>query len=658
MNRTARDPLRRTALAFAILFLAAATAPVAAQSSVSIVKATNGQDANSPPGPVVTVGSTVTWTYEVTAGGRDVSNIAVTDDQGVTVTCPFTSLLAGTSMTCTASGIAVLGQNANIGTVNALEAGVPVSASDPSHYYGQPAGLITLVKATNGQDANLPPGPVLAVGAAVNWTYVVTNTGTQSITNVAVTDDQGVTVTCPFTSLSAGSSMTCTASGTAQAGQYTNVGIVTATHPVSGTIVATDPSHYFGQSANFDFGDAPDSYGTTFASNGARHVLGTNVYLGACVDAELDGQPSAGANGDDTNVGTSAFGTCAVAGADEDGVTFNNSLRVGQTASITVVANASCTLSAWIDFNANGNFSDSSDNLFPGGTVLVAGSNSLTFTVPSTAVAGATYARFRCTTDGVVGPVGPARDGEVEDYKVTIVAFDFGDAPDSYGTTLASNGARHVLGTNVYLGACVDAELNGQPSAGANGDDTNVGTSAFGTCAVAGADEDGVTFNNSLRVGQTASITVVANASCTLSAWIDFNANGNFSDSSDNLFPGGTVLVAGSNSLTFTVPSTAVAGAAYARFRCTTDGVVGPVGAALDGEVEDYKVTILTPPVTTSVPTLSEWGLVVLSALLVVSGLFYTRRRKRVSSALYRGRPYRIVKRNNQQPDDRHTNTA
>jgi hypothetical protein len=422
LNRTAKDSLRRTALAFSILFLIAATAPVAAQSSVSIVKATNGQDANSAPGPVVTVGSTVTWTYVVTAGGRDVTNIAVTDDQGVTVTCPFTSLLAGTSMTCTASGIAVPGQYANIGTVNARDAGGPVFASDPSHYYGQPAGLITLVKATNGQDANLPPGPVLAVGAAVNWTYAVTNTGTQSITNVAVTDDQGVVVTCPQNTLAVNASMTCTASGTAQAGQYTNVGTVTATHPVFGTIVATDPSHYFGQSENFDFGDAPDSYGTNFASNGARHLLGTNVYLGACVDAELDGQPSANANGDDTNVGTSAFGTCAVAGADEDGVTFNNALTVGQTATITVVANAACTLSAWIDFNANGNFSDSSDNLFPGGTVLVAGSNSLTFTVPSTAVAGATYARFRCTTDGVVGPVGPARDGEVEDYKVTLVA--------------------------------------------------------------------------------------------------------------------------------------------------------------------------------------------------------------------------------------------
>src|SRR5438046_8082849 len=39
---------------------------------------------------------------------------------------------------------------------------------------------------------------------------------------------------------------------------------------------------------------------------------------------------------------------------------------------------------------------------------------------------------------------------------VTIVEADFGDAPDSYGTTLASNGARHRLAPGVQLGALID----------------------------------------------------------------------------------------------------------------------------------------------------------------------------------------------------------
>jgi uncharacterized repeat protein (TIGR01451 family) len=408
----------RTLGVLAALFLIAAASPLRAQSGVTLVKSTNGQDANSAPGPIVAAGSTVTWTYVVTAGSRDLTSVAVTDDQGVTVSCPATTVLAGSSMICTASGIATAGQYTNVGTVNALESGVPVSASDSSHYYGQPPGLFTLVKSTNGQDANLPPGPTIAVGAAVNWTYVVTNGGSNTITAVAVTDDQGVVVSCPQNTIAAGQSMTCTASGVATAGQYTNVGTATATDPIAGALVASDPSHYFGQSNDLDYGDAPDTYGTTFAANGASHLLGTGVFLGACVDAELDGQPSAGSSGDDTAAGT-AYGNCAVAGDDEDGVTFNGALTAGQSGAVTVVANAPCTLSAWIDFNGNGVF-DTAEMLFPGGTALASGSNPLTFPVPPGAVAGPAYARFRCTTDGEVPPTGSARDGEVEDYTVAI----------------------------------------------------------------------------------------------------------------------------------------------------------------------------------------------------------------------------------------------
>ncbi len=74
-----------------------------------------------------------------------------------------------------------------------------VQDTDPSHYLGQsdeePA--IDVEKATDGQDADLPPGPTLSAGDPVTWTYVVTNVGNVTLSNVAVTDDQGETVTCP-----------------------------------------------------------------------------------------------------------------------------------------------------------------------------------------------------------------------------------------------------------------------------------------------------------------------------------------------------------------------------------------------------------------------------------------------------------------------------
>ena len=110
------------------------------------------------------------------------------------------------------------------------------------------ASAVQIVKSTNGQDANEAPGPTLVVGSAVTWTYVVTNTGTVPLTNVVVRDDRNVTVTCPATTVAVGQSMTCRGTGVATAGQYRNVGTVTANSGTS-TVSDTDASHYFGQAA-------------------------------------------------------------------------------------------------------------------------------------------------------------------------------------------------------------------------------------------------------------------------------------------------------------------------------------------------------------------------------------------------------------------------
>ncbi len=89
-------------------------------------------------------------------------------------------------------------------------------------------------------------------------------------------------------------------------------------------------------------------------------------------------------------------------------------------ADITVWANAACTLSAWIDFDGDGDWDDTYDELFPGGKALDIRYNYLSFAVPYNATPGGTFARFRCTTDGPVSYTGEASDGEVEDYATVI----------------------------------------------------------------------------------------------------------------------------------------------------------------------------------------------------------------------------------------------
>jgi hypothetical protein len=216
--------------------------------SISIEKATNGEDADTPTGPMILVGDPVNWTYVVTnTNGTVLTNVVVTDDKGVTVSCPKTTLAVGEEMTCTANGTAEAGQYANIGTVvGTPPVGSNVTDTDPSHYFGV-APSIDIEKATNGEDADAPTGPSIPVGDSVVWTYVVENTGNVDLSNVVVTDDKLGAINCPKTTLAVGESMTCTANGTAMAGQYSNLGTVVGTPPVGPNVTDSDPSHYYGE---------------------------------------------------------------------------------------------------------------------------------------------------------------------------------------------------------------------------------------------------------------------------------------------------------------------------------------------------------------------------------------------------------------------------
>jgi hypothetical protein len=109
--------------------------------SIEIEKSTNGEDADSAPGPEVEVGSPVAWEYRLTnTGTLNLTGIVVGDDQGVTVTCSETSLAPEASMTCTGAGVAVLGQYSNVGTATANWTSPTgtgtVTDTDVSHYLG------------------------------------------------------------------------------------------------------------------------------------------------------------------------------------------------------------------------------------------------------------------------------------------------------------------------------------------------------------------------------------------------------------------------------------------------------------------------------------------------------------------------------------------
>jgi hypothetical protein len=215
--------------------------------SIRLKKLVNGEDADLPPGPPFQVGGSLLWTYLVTnTGDVPLTQIAVVDDRGVAVTCPKSVLQPAESMTCTGSGTVQAGAYKNVGTATGQPPqGPAVTASDPCHYTGYAAGL-TLKKSVNGEDANTPPGPMVPEGSALSWTYLVTNTGTIALAQVAVVDDHGVEINCPKTTLQPAESMTCTGKGVAVAGQYANLGTAAGLPPNGVPVTATDPCHYYG----------------------------------------------------------------------------------------------------------------------------------------------------------------------------------------------------------------------------------------------------------------------------------------------------------------------------------------------------------------------------------------------------------------------------
>ncbi|HEV7667818.1 MAG TPA: C25 family cysteine peptidase [Thermoanaerobaculia bacterium] len=185
--------------------------------------------------------------------------------------------------------------------------------------------------------------------------------------------------------------------------------------------------------------------------------------------------------------------------------------------------------------------------------------------------------------------------------------YDYGDAPNSYGTQLAG-GARHAVGDRtLYLGTNPpDGEANGQPAvagAAATTDDTT---------QVGGLDdEDGVASfpaYASPATSYTVSVTAV-NLSATLAGslvgYIDWNRDGDFADANEI---SGTVSVPANTlsptafNVTWSAVPTNAGGttATYARFRIsyTAAEVTTPTGVATSGEVEDYQIPVNTLPVT------------------------------------------------------------
>lgn len=180
-------------------------------------------------------------------------------------------------------------------------------------------------------------------------------------------------------------------------------------------------------------------------------------------------------------------------------------------------------------------------------------------------------------TQFAAGPKSGLNDGvRCASAPVAIESIDLGDAPDSYQTSVDNNGARHDLSNSTLFLGGVAPDSESIP--GSSDDATGVD------------DEDGVILTT-LQGGESALASITASGAGFLNAWIDWNKDGDFADSNEQIFSG-QVLSAGTNTLVINVPGSVTAGETWARFRFSSTEELPAFGGAPDGEVEDYAVTL------------------------------------------------------------------
>ena len=360
----------------------------------------------------------------------------------------------------------------------------------------------------------------------------------------------------------------------------------------------------------FDYGDLNDpepgtgeqNYVTIAAGGGPSHKIITNeedmviLKIGAAADDEADGQPSDDADGDDT---TEA--------ADEDGFDPDAFMFVtGQTQEVTIpvmnMTGEDAKLTIYVDWNNDGDFEDDDEMIF---TTVADGDTEATLSItPPTATTTLNDElgfRIRLTTDTEMSPTGPASDGEVEDYEIMVMGFDYGDLADGgdgtgeqdYETTAANGGPSHKIITNeddmvlLKIGAAADDEADGQPSADADGDEADVD------------DEDGFDPTQYMFVtGQTQEVTIpvmnMTDEDAKLTIYIDWDNDGDFDLPEEMIF---TTVANGDTEATLSItPPTSITTLnddLGFRIRLTTDMEMRPEGPAPDGEVEDYEIMVM-----------------------------------------------------------------
>lgn len=200
----------------------------------------------------------------------------------------------------------------------------------------------------------------------------------------------------------------------------------------------------FGNRVALDFGDAPTPYPTTAAQGGASAGFITGLSLGTNIDIDIDGQPNSTATGDNI---VGLFNSNNEVINDEDGIVFQSQIIADGkartlSAFLTNTTGQNAYLNGFIDLDKDGSWTGTNEQIVTN-KLLTPGVNIVSYSIPSNAQLGGTFARFRLSQDLKTTSIGRSDAGEVEDYAVNIVGTSDTAVDDAF--TVNRNSVANTL---------------------------------------------------------------------------------------------------------------------------------------------------------------------------------------------------------------------
>ncbi|HEY4224742.1 MAG TPA: hypothetical protein VGM70_02925 [Pseudolysinimonas sp.] len=199
------------------------------------------------------VGNTISYTFTVTNNAAaTLTNITVVDaftdaPAGAappTVTCPVTTLAPNDSTICTAIYTVTQddidnGRLADVATATGTSSGGG-TISNTSNGVTVPAVATPSIALTKSAS----PTSVASAGSTINYSFLVANTGNQTVHGLSIDDPKVSGVTCLVTTLAPAASTTCTASylvtqADMDSGSITNTATATALDPTGAARTST-----------------------------------------------------------------------------------------------------------------------------------------------------------------------------------------------------------------------------------------------------------------------------------------------------------------------------------------------------------------------------------------------------------------------------------